>query len=122
MSFSSISIGRLPSSAGAGIAAWAREVARLSPNAWRRHLWLCALVGRYFLGAGLVEWHFTGTIGSSLRLYAAASIGLMAAMLVALLMIHAVYVMVAIRPKRLSVELGQQYRTSLFRPDRIAHA
>jgi hypothetical protein len=122
MSLSPTSVGRLPVSVGAGFAGWLREVASLSPAAWRRHRWLAAIVGAYFLGAAVLEWHFTGSIGASLRLYAAASVGLMGAMLVALLMIHAVYVMAAIRPKRLFAELARHYRASLFRTDRVAHA
>lgn len=122
MSLSPASIGGLPTALGASLAAWAREVVTRLPGAWRRHGWLAAIVGLYFLGAAIVEWHFTGSIGASLRLYAAASIGLMGAMLGALLMIHAVYVMLAIRPTRLFAELGRQYRTSLFRPERVAHA
>jgi len=122
MSLSPAYLGILRPAGVAGLRAWALEIARRSPEAWRRHAPLAILIGGYFLVAAIVEWRFTGSIGASFRLYTATTAGMMGVMLVALVMIHAVYVMVALRPRRLFAELGRQYGSSLFRADRVANA
>ena len=122
MSLSPASLHVFGSDHAAGLRAWALEVARRSPAAWRRHAPLGLIIGAYFLVAAVLEGHFTGGIGASFRLYTATSVGMMGVMLIALVMIHAVYVMVALRPRRLFAELGRQYRSSLFRADRMANA
>jgi len=111
-----------PTGRRAAVAAWMLEFAALARASFARHRWFAAIIGVYFIGAAAFEWRFTGSVGASFRLYTMTCIGMMAVMLVAILMIHAVYVMVAIRPVRLFHELGRQYRSSLFRADRIANA
>jgi PAP2 superfamily len=106
----------------ARLSAWAQALVTHGRASFARHRWLAALIGVYFLGAAAVEWHFTRSIGTSFQLYTATCIEMIAIMAVAILMIHAVYVMVAIRPRQLFRELGRRYRTSLFRAERIANA
>ena len=109
-----------PTGRRAAVAAWMLEFAALARASFARHRWFAAIIGVYFIGAAAFEWRFTGSVGASFRLYTMTCIGMMAVMLVAILMIHAVYVMVAIRPRQLFRELGRRYRTSLFRVERIA--
>jgi len=111
-----------PAERRARLSAWALELVTQSRDSFARHRWFAALIGIYFLGAALIEWHFTRSVGASFQLYTMTCIGMIAVMAVAIVMIHAVYVMVAIRPAQLFRELGRRYRTSLFRPDRIANA